>query len=113
MSLKGLGIDIVETRRFALSEKGSKDHFLRKNYSEKELDYCFSFKASEQHLAGMFAAKEAVFKALGRKISLKSIEIERKDSGQPIVFVNGKRVKSIHVSLSHTSETAIAIAVRN
>ena len=64
MSVNGLGIDIVETHRFTLF-KSRDDQFLLDNYSAEELAYCFSFKDPSEHLAGTFAAKEAVFKALG------------------------------------------------
>jgi len=112
MAVKGVGIDIAEVRRFFRFRKDGNDLFLTKNFTERELEYCFSFADPAVHLAGTFAAKEAVWKALGRSDVFQSvIEIRREESGKPVVWIKNRRQKSILVSTSHTKQTAVAIAV--
>lgn len=113
MSLTGLGIDILEIKRFTPLKKNKLHHFLQNNYSRAELDYCFSFKNPGPHLAGIFTAKEAVLKTLGRdNVLLSSIEIKRNKNGRPIAWIKGQRQKSIFISISHTEKIAIAIAIK-
>lgn len=113
MSLKGLGIDILDISRFTFLEKNKDNRFLKDNYTKQELAYCFSFNNPGPHLAGIFAAKEAVFKTLGRSGFLQSsIEIRRGKTGKPIVWIKNRHQKSIIISISHTIKIAIAIAIR-
>ena len=113
MKPRGLGIDILEIKRFDSLNKNRGSRFLLNNYSKKEIDYCFSFKNPALHLAGTFAAKEAVFKVLGQNdILLSLIEIRRNKSGKPEVWIKGHRQKSMSVSISHTAKIAAAIAIK-
>ena len=113
----------VNLLRFAISEacseipapfkKASKSRFLSNTFSPHELAYCFSFKDYSPHLAGTFAAKEAVHKALGTSgTPLSSLEIRRQKNGQPAVWIKGRFQKSILVSISHTKALAVAAAFR-
>ncbi|MDO8492541.1 MAG: 4'-phosphopantetheinyl transferase superfamily protein [bacterium] len=113
MNLIGVGIDIVETSRFLSFKKNRDSHFLLNNYGKEELDYCFSFKNPVPHLAGTFAAKEAVFKALARDdILLSLIRIKRGKNRQPVVWIKNTLQKSIMVSISHIEKIAVAVAVK-
>jgi phosphopantetheine--protein transferase-like protein len=113
MTIKGIGIDIMEIKRFLALKKNRNGRFLTNNFSEAELDYCFSFRDPAVHLAGTFAAKEAVFKSLGNSGSLASvIEIRRDSKGKPSVWIKNRRQKSIFISISHTAQTAAAVAVK-
>lgn len=113
MILRGLGIDILEIKRFAPFGKNRNSRFLLNNYSKREIDYCLSFKNPAPHLAGNFAAKEAVFKALGKNdILLSLIEIRRDEDGKPEVWIKNRRQKSILISISHAAKIAIAISVK-
>lgn len=75
-----------------------------------------------ESVAGRFAAKEAVSKALGtgiRGFEFKDIEIDKNTLGKPIVSLRGEAKKlgeklgnyKIHLSISHSKENAIAYAV--
>ena len=88
-----IGTDIIHTLRIKklISEKG--DKFLKKIYTDKEIDYCNSNTIPYLHLSGKYAAKEAVKKALLSKnlvdtISLKSIEILNNSDKSPYVKIN-------------------------
>ena len=113
MNLNGLGVDIEEISRFLSFKKDRVALFLLNNYTQSELDYCFSFKDPSPHLAGVFVAKEAVFKAMGQKnILLSSIEIRRDKNGRPRVWIKNRHQKSILISISHTANISLAVAIK-
>lgn len=104
-----VGIDLVEVKRF----KPFKEHspFIQKVFFQSEIKYCFSFKDFSTHLAGTYAAKEAVSKALGvAKFPFAEIEIIRDKQGKPSARHKGKKLP-IEISISHTGSLATAIAV--
>jgi holo-[acyl-carrier protein] synthase len=109
-SIQGIGIDCVDVGRF-LEFKNDQSHpFLKKVFHPKELEYCFSYKNPEVHLAGFFALKEAASKALGVKLfPFAEIEVRHDNNGAPEVWHNEKKI-DIKVSISHTESVAIAIA---
>ena len=110
MSVKGIGIDIVEIKRFA-SFKKRDEPFLLKVFSKEELDYCFSFRDPNSHLAGIFAAKEAASKALGtKKFPFISLQIKHTKDGMPVVW-KGRKKLQVHISIAHAWKLAVAIAV--
>ena len=110
-----IGIDIETTSRF--DGRTRKSVFLNRLYTFKELCYCFEGEHASEHLAGRFAAKESVKKALAtftkRDIGYKDIEIVNDKFGMPKVslkiFLEGKF--NISVSISHTKDTAVAVAI--
>lgn len=105
-----LGIDIVEVARFKEHNKSSP--FLTKVFTEEELKYCFSYPEPAVHLAGHFALKESVSKALGvNKYPFAEVEVRHRNDGAPEAFHKGKKLP-IAVSISHTKDIAIAIAAQ-
>ena len=90
-------------------------------FTERERAYCDSRGAkSAEHYAARFAAKEAAFKALGTgwsgALSWHHVEVFTEDSGAPRLVLR-ERARELfdalgatdaHLSLSHTSEHAIA-----
>jgi holo-[acyl-carrier protein] synthase len=118
-----IGIDIVEIKRLAaVSKKWGRD-FLKKVYTERELAYARSKRYPEQHLAARFAAKEAIFKALGEVerdfVGWRNVEILNDAYGKPTVCWHGlaesirkkRRIRGAVVSLSHTENYAVASAM--
>lgn len=104
----------MEINRFTPFKKERGDRFLLNNYTSAELDYCFSFKDPVPHLAGTFAAKEAVFKAIGQDhLLFSSIEIRREPNGRPSVWIKNRRQKKVLVSISHTNKNCMAVAHKN
>lgn len=79
--------------------------------------------ARPAYLAGRFAAKEAVYKALrhprSEPLPWTDIEILRDPEGWPVVRLHGRAhehavttgVSGVEVSISHTADTALAVAV--
>jgi holo-[acyl-carrier protein] synthase len=115
-----IGIDIVEIERIA--ELSQKQHFLDRIYTEKELAFITEApkKRAKEFLAGRFAVKEAVAKALGtgiaKGVSFQHIETLQGELGEPILRLSGKALeiaegygwRQFHVSISHTNEVAVA-----
>ena len=83
-------------------------------FNETEIAYCIDRKNPSIHFAGRFAAKEALKKAILSQnpdaiIPLKSLSIERLESGEPTVEYDAPL--DCKVSISHTEEFAIAFAL--
>lgn len=111
----GIGNDIIEICRIKMSYE---EHpgFLRKIYTEKEINYCLSSSAPEERFAGRFAAKEAVAKAFGVALSWHDVEILPGPTGRPIILLHGKAADlaggaSVHISISHCKQYASAVAI--
>ena len=125
MIIVGHGIDIVETGRIRQMVEEHGQHFLDRCFTPLEQAYCDrSAKRRFEHLAGRFAAKEAVLKALGTGwrggIAWTDIEIQTDPAGRPVVRLTGEaqrlaaaaRITQWLLSISHieTHATASAIA---
>ncbi len=118
----GIGIDIIEVPRV---EKVSKkdDKFVKKIFTQTEIDYCRKFKKGAQNFAGRFAVKEAFLKAMGTGWSngLKFNEIETVNDqlGKPEIVLYGRTkeifeerdLKFSHVSIAHLKDYATAVVV--
>ncbi|MDP3971224.1 MAG: holo-ACP synthase [bacterium] len=103
------GCDIVHIKKFEKSKKNSGQDFLDKIFQVEEL----TVSNSAQHLAGVFAAKEAVIKALGLEAgNWKQIGIRYSKTGHPILKYEGEaEILSHDISISHDGDYAIASAV--
>lgn len=121
----GIGVDIIEIERVRQAIQNNKN-FLSKLFTERELDYFISRSMNSEVIAGNFAAKEAVSKALGtgiRGFSFKDIEILRNELGKPeVILHNGANLIGnklvgnnnslrVHLSISHNNSSAIAYSV--
>jgi holo-[acyl-carrier protein] synthase len=125
MDILGIGTDIIECPRIGKMVENHGELFLRRVYTEREIRYCQSRKHAIEHFAGLWAAKEAIFKALGtgwsRGVTWTDIEVRQSDKGQARVLVCGmakeeairRGIGDILISISHcrTYATAYAMAV--
>ena len=111
-----IGIDIVDISNFESYNK-SNDKFLKRFFTKKEIDYCFSFKSPFQHIAGKFAAKEAIIKAFSQGRvdfgDFSNIEILNASNGVPYVnFLSTIKNNLItKLSITHDSNKAVAVAI--
>ena len=112
-----IGIDVESTEGFREFELNDDELFLKKVYTDAELDYCFNKENPDQHLAGRFAAKEAMYKAVEQipsieRIDMTEIEIRRKkNSGPPSIYAPNMKHISSSLSISHTTEVAVAVVL--
>ncbi|MCE0484128.1 MAG: holo-ACP synthase [Methylacidiphilales bacterium] len=123
MTVLGIGMDVVETKRIAESIERFGDRFLNRVFLEGEIAYAQSMKLPHLHLAARFAAKEAISKAfgtgIGGELGWRDLEIVREKGGAPKVCLHGRAesyaksrgVREVLVSLSHTAEYGAASAV--
>lgn len=121
MAIFGIGCDIEKVERFKVSE--AKMALAKKVFTEEELKYSLGYRFPEQRLCARFCAKEAFFKALGTgvsgKMAMKDVEVVKEPSGKPAVVLHGATKEyftslglvKINLSLTHTSETAMAFVV--
>jgi holo-[acyl-carrier protein] synthase len=116
----GVGVDIVEVERFKKLHEKWGEHFLKKIFTDREIDYCLSKKNSYQHLAGRFAVKEAVSKAISTgwtgNFRWKDVEVLNDKRGKPFAFFHNKLKEelnscSVHISISHSQNYAVAFAI--
>ncbi|HET8569621.1 MAG TPA: holo-ACP synthase [Candidatus Limnocylindria bacterium] len=120
MTTPETGIDVIETARIRGVLERHGPRFLGRVYTEWEQRYC---RGNVLHLAGRWAAKEAVSKVLGlgvRGVGWREIEIKRTPAGQPVVVLHGRAERRreqlglgapLSVSISHIRELAVAVAV--
>lgn len=112
MPILGIGVDIVEVKRIEGAIRKFGREFLERVYTEGEIKYCNSKKYPYPSFAVRFAAKEAFFKAIGRKMGWKDIEVVHRERGRPFLkFKNLSEDHSLHLSLSHTRTYAVAMVV--
>ncbi len=121
--IAGIGVDIVDIARIQAMLDKYGDRFLRRVYTEAETAYAMSGANKAERLAGRFAVKEAVLKALGTGKSLgilwRDIETLRGRSGKPEVRLHGQAVKwaksrgggALHVSITHDGGKAMAFVI--
>jgi len=111
--VKGIGIDIIEVERVKkLAEKNPR--FLERIFTDREISYCVEKRNKYQHLAARFAAKEAFFKAIGRRIGWREVELINLSSGKPQLEIKSKErfsFEEAHVSISHLAEYAVATVI--
>jgi len=111
LGIFGIGIDIVEVKRFKDKKFSKNTTFYKKIFSKSEIDYCNKFKSPYEHFAGKFAIKEAVIKSINDKISFSDIEINYKKSKPQIKLKKFNSKYSFIVSISHEQKYAIAVVL--
>lgn len=117
----GIGVDLCDIGRMAKSVEN--ERFLTRFFTDGEKTYIEGRGAAAgQSLAGIFAAKEAVLKALGTGLSgirLTDIELTHDVRGAPRLRLWGAAkdraaqmgVCRSHVSISHDGGMAVAMVV--
>jgi holo-[acyl-carrier protein] synthase len=119
----GTGVDITEVPRVAAAIERFGERFLKRVFTEQEIQYCQSKHNFVERFAARFAAKEAALKAIGTGlrmgISWREVEVTRTPGGRPSIafhgvagqFASRLNMKRAHLSLSHTKEHAIAYVI--
>ncbi len=119
MAVLRTGIDLVEIDRLRGLRAEIRQRFLERVFTPLELA---EVGASDESLAGRFAVKEAVAKALGTGIGSlgwQQIEVTRGPAGEPELHLHGKAQLAAEqlgltlwsISISHTRSHAVALAV--
>lgn len=123
MRVLGHGVDIVEVSRIAAMLEEHGERFLSRCFTTGERGYSEPRKRAAEHLAGRFAAKEAVLKAIGTGwrsgIAWTDIEVHLLPSGQPEVELHRMAASAAlqlgiiewKLSISHTEGYAVASVI--
>jgi holo-[acyl-carrier protein] synthase len=117
--MHSVGVDIIEISRIEAAAAIYGERFFNRIFTPEEQKLC---RRKYGLLAGRFAGKEAVMKALGtgvRGIKWKEIEILSERSGKPFIRLHGNaRIKAdalgldeLAISLSDSKEYAVAFVV--
>ena len=119
----GTGVDIVEIKRFRGAMERSGEKFTLRLFTPDEQQYCNGHRDPVPHFAVRFAAKEAVFKALGtgwaKGVTWLDVEVQKEDQEAPRIVLRGeakklcttKGVRKVHLSLSHSDHSVIAMVI--
>ncbi len=113
----GIGTDIIEIER--IEKAIARKNFVNKYFTKHEIEIIGNYS---NRIAGNFAAKEAVSKALGTGFSgffPIDIEILRDEKGKPIVVLNKNakniadknNITKVHLTISHCQKYAVAYAI--
>ena len=121
-SIVGIGLDMVEIKRMERIHSDHGDRFVQRICLPGEVEGRET-GALAQHLAGLFAAKEAVLKALGTGwsagLGFSQVEVVKNEHGAPGVRLHGNAdrrakqldVHQIHLSITHDGAYAAAVAI--
>jgi holo-[acyl-carrier protein] synthase len=119
----GTGVDLVEIDRFRKVIERLKDRFILRVFTANEQQFCNEHRDPVPHFAVRFAAKEALFKALGtgwaKGVTWLDVEVRRERQDAPTMVLRGEaqRLSSamgaskVHLSLSHSDQWAIATVI--
>jgi holo-[acyl-carrier protein] synthase len=119
--IKGIGIDIIEIDRIekALTKNS---RFIERIFTPKEITYFMEYQKPTASIAGYFAAKEAVSKALGtgfRGFTWQDIEIHKDEKNRPFIHLHNQAKEQliklggteVWISISHSKKNAVAQAI--
>ncbi len=122
MAILGIGLDVVSLERIGDIHRRRGDIFARRICRPGEVKP-YRGDALIQHLGGLFAAKEAMFKALGtgwgQGVGFRQVEIVHAESGAPSYRLHGAAAEraevlgatSMHLSITHEQAFAAAVAI--
>ena len=120
MSPISIGVDLVNISRMRDVIARWDDRFLRRVFTEGEIDYCRGRRDPVPHFAARFAAKEAAMKALGTGLSLgvrwRDLEVKRDRGQAPRLLMHGRSReiglarggRSMLLALTHDGDYALA-----
>ncbi len=122
MAILGIGLDVINLERIGHIHRRHGAAFARRICRPGEVKP-YQGQALIEHLGGLFAAKEAMFKALGtgwgQGIGFRQVEIAHHESGAPRYRLHGAAaerglalgVASMHLSITHERAFAAAVAI--
>lgn len=122
--IAGIGLDLVDIARVEALLARFPERAATKLFTARERAYALSRANPARHFAARFAAKEAAYKALAgsaraRAISWQEIEVLRGEDGSPRLELHGLAAERaneldvirVHVTLTHSHETAAAVVI--
>lgn len=122
MSIWGIGIDLVSVARIRTALDRHGDKFQTRVFTVNERADCLSRAEPALHFAARFCAKEAAYKAMGGLDGCRWTDFEVLPAAQQTPprmifhgvvenFLQRQNIVRSHLSLSHSSETAMATVI--
>ena len=106
----GIGMDIVEVKRFREKPFTENKEFYKKIFSDSEIEYCLNRNNPSESFAVKFAIKESVIKAINEKVDLLNILTENVNLKPLVSLLNNSSYRFL-VSVSHEKLFAIAVVI--
>jgi len=109
----GIGTDIIEIERIKKAVERWGEGFLKHILTDEEMAYAKRYQHPFAHYAGRFAAKEAIFKAMGEpSLSFHDVTIVNDQDGKPTCkHVRTDFKNQILISISHSKDYATAFCI--
>jgi len=119
----GTGVDIVDIEKFRKIVGRQKGRFIKRVFTLAERKFCDRYRDPIPHFSARFAAKEALFKALGtgwaKGVTWLDAEVKRINSEPPVLVLHGEAEKQsirlgagrVHLSISHSDQWAVAMVI--
>jgi holo-[acyl-carrier protein] synthase len=119
----GTGFDLVEVSRMKRFLERHGERGINRLFTKAESEYCLKHPDPAPFLGARFAAKEAFYKAAGTGMGSAGgwtdVEVVRLSSGKPRLMLHGRaaalaqqlQVRTIHLSMTHTADSAGAIVL--
>ncbi|MBL0927786.1 MAG: holo-ACP synthase [Phycisphaerales bacterium] len=123
MPILGHGVDLVDVARIERMLADHTDRFRQRCFTAGELARGEGSRREAEHLAARFAAKEAVFKALGTGLAdgltWTDVEVITEPSGRPRLRLHARAaevaallgITAWSISLTHTDASALASVI--
>ena len=124
MNIFGIGTDIINIKRIKKALNKNNQTFKKRIFTNLEIKMCEKRINKTECFAKRFAAKEALFKAVGlpKKLQFNDVQITNTQSGTPKFIIKGTSLKNlkklfknrkfkIHLSLSDDKPWAIATVI--
>lgn len=121
--IAGIGIDTVSIDRFERLIAVRGERFLKRIFSEEEINEGMRLANRAPFFAGRFAAREALVKALGtgfmEGVGLRDISVEKGERGKPELrfsralqeIMEQRGVARCHLSITHDGDIAQALVI--
>lgn len=118
----GIGIDLCEIERVDAALRRHGERFLERVCVPGEVRRPLGSRRIAEHVAGLFAAKEAAMKALGtglRGVAFREVAVARERGGPPRLVLTGRAraradalgVVAAHLSITHGRRDAVAVVL--
>lgn len=123
MTIRGIGIDVVQITRMRDVIDRWDERFLRRVFTDGEIAYCRARRDPVPHFAARFAAKEAGLKALGTGLRMgihwRELEVQRERGQAPTLVLRGRSYEigvargggRMLLTLTHDGDYALAQAM--
>ena len=115
MRIIGLGSDLVDIRRIEKALNKFNGRFMKRVFTDHEIEYCLSKGNKFANFAKRFAAKEACSKALGtgfaQGVFWKDMCVENNELGAPVMRLSGGAIERLEALTPHGMRNQVDLTI--